>query len=598
MATSVVGQGIAPQNASASCNTRKRDPLSSSSAGSFEIKRPKSINATKSKENTTRSGRATTFGIEFELTFAFHEDLLEQILSDYRVEAEIIKTLSTSQHSDLLGEAGNLFESNRSHNFRSQYPSWGLQVPSTDVIFNTLHFRQKFPTTLSANRYAVRRYVMEPLFIAKERFQHMKLPCNVVGWAQSDLSNPGNHELSRLAYPDQPENILIRNIALDYSQWTVTNDDTLIGALESQLRSRLSEQGISEKIWPLWDSHGIELISPIFTLAKKDEALLQIEKYLKALSSDQSMVLPSVWASTHAHIGFDFKDSNDISTPSFQHLIYILLLHEDLISRCFPRSRSGIKIKEPIPEEPSIPPFDDDDESFDPDEEFDPPKLTPEEEAEIINDQVLAAESKYTGIGNVESNLQYFRGQTRLGAHGSLGAALEIENSIFTEHDDIFGLIKKIQRPDSNQNENGPRFRGYIYNFANLWAFAKNETNWKPIKPTIEFRQHDCTTDADSVKHWIIFLEALVRVAEQKSSQTTKYNSKTQLDISKTYSAQQRDKYPSGEAIGRSWPYDNMYRFCVSFLGLDKEEATYWQGRYDLHANDRPSQGDGEDGTL
>ncbi|KEF63149.1 uncharacterized protein A1O9_01125, partial [Exophiala aquamarina CBS 119918] len=589
MSTSLGDQGITSKIPLSPGYIGKRDRLPSSSASPSKIKRSKSTTPTESNENKTKSGRATTFGIEFELTLAFHEEFLEQILCDYKINAEIVKALTNSQHYDLLGQSGILFDTNRSHNFRSRYPSWGLQVPSTDVIFNTLHFRQKFPTTLSANRNAVRRYVMEPLLMAKERFQHVELPCNVVGWAQPDGFSPGNHELSRLAYPDQHESILIRNSDLDYSHWTVTNDDTLIGLLESQLQSRLSELGISEKTWPLWDSHGIELISPIFTLAKKDEALLQIEKYLEALSSDRSMVLPSVWASTHVHIGFDFKDSSDISTPIFQHLIYILLLHEDLISKCFPRSRSGIKIEEQRPEEPLFSPLDDDDEPFDPDEEFGPPQLSEEEDAEIAYDHVLTTEAKYTGLGNVESNLQYFRDQAGPEANGGSEEALNIENSVFTEHDDIISLIAKIQRPDNHQNENGPRFRGYIYNFANLWAFANNETNWKPIKPTVEFRQHDCTTGADIVKHWIIFLEALIKAAEQHATKTIIYNSKTRLDISKAYSAQQRDKYPSGEAIGRSWPYDNMYRFCVSFLGLNKEEASYWQERYDLHANDRPS---------
>lgn len=592
MSTSLPGQGGSFRNPTAPRQTRKRDGGSSSPTSPPRIKRSKAANSAEAEEPKMRSARATTFGIEFELILAFHEDLLKQVLSDYHIEADIVKTLTHTQHSELLGEAGNMFDSNRSHYFRNQYPSWGLRVPSTDVIFNTLHFRQKFPTGLSGNGYAVRRYVMEPLLIAKNCLESMKMTCNVIGWTQSDISSPGNHEVARLVYPDQPSNVLIRNSLVDYGEWTLTNDDTLIGALKSQVQSCLSKKGISEETWHLWDSHGVELISPIFTLAKKDEALQDIEKYLQALSNSQSAILPSVWASTHVHIGFNFENSSDISTPLFQHLAYILLLHEDLISKCFPRSRSGIKIEEQTAEEPSLPPLDEDDEPFDPDQGFDPSPLTAEEETEIANDHVLATEAKYTGIGNVESNLQYFRDQIGLIATSSRANGQTIENSIFKEQGDIFSLIELLQRPDNHQHRDGPRFRGYIYNFANLWAFATNETNWKPIKPTVEFRQHDCTTDAGVVKHWIIFLEALVRVAEKMPFQTTRYNSKTQLDTSKTYSAQQRDKYPSGEGIGRSWPYDNMYRFCISFLGLGKEEAIYWQGRYDLHADDRPVRND------
>jgi hypothetical protein len=594
MSTSPPEKGVSIDNTTAPRQSRKRYGGYSNPTSPPGTKRSKAVNSAEAEEAKTRSAHATTFGIEFEFIFAFHEDLLKQILSDYYIEADIVKILTNSQHSELLGEDGNIFDSNRSHNCRNQYPSWGLQVPSTDVVFNTLHFRQKFPTGLS-NGYAVRRYVMEPVLIAKKCFESMKLPCNVVGWTQSDVASPGNHEVARLVYPDQPGDVLIRNSLVDYSKWTLTNDDTLIGALKSQVRSCLSEQGIREETWHQWDSHGIELISPIFTFAKKDEALLHIEKYLRSLGNNHSTILPSVWASTHVHIGFNFEKSSDISTPLFQHLAYILLLHEDLISGCFPKSRSGIKIEEQAPEEPSPPPFDENDEPFDPNQEFDHLPLTAEEEIQIANEHVLATEAKYTGIGNVESNLQYFRDQIGLSIINSQQQDRTIENSIFKEQGDIFSLIKLLQRPNNPQRKDGPRFRGYIYNFANLWAFATNETTWKPIKPTVEFRQHDCTTDAGVVNHWIIFLEALVRIAEKMPFRMTKYNSKTQLDTSMTYSAQQRDKYPSGEGIGRSWPYDNMYRFCISFLGLGKEEAMYWQGRYDLHASDRPVRNIHED---
>lgn len=570
MATTLPEQGGASNNNTSPKRTHKRQGSPSSPTKSPGSKKAKTLNAT-SKGDQERAFCVTTFGIEFELIFAFHENLLETILSEYNIEADIVKTLEYDQHQQLLGEYGNLFTSNHSHNFGRQYPSWGLQVPVTDAILATNHYRQKYPTSLSED-VALRRYVMEPLLIAKRCLDNKKLPCNVVGWPQSHGSDPVED------YPDQAEDILIRNSHLDYTKWTLTNDDTLIGALKSQVESHLSTQGVSQEPSPHWDSHGIELITPIFTLSKKDEALEQIEKYLAALGDSQSTILPSVWASTHVHIGFDYKASRDISTPLFQHLAYILLLHEDLISKCFPRSRSGITthvsevISEPIGQSEL------------------------EDEAAREDQYVLDMEATYTGIDNVESNLEYFCDQTGVDLNNSPQQGQAIEDHIFQDQGSIFGLIRQLQKSDPHQNAeseyDAPRFRGYIYNFANLWAFAENMPSTKPIKPTVEFRQHDCTTEPGVGKHWIIFLEALVRVADEKSSQTTKYNSKALLDASKPYSAQQRDKYPSREGGGHSWAYDDIDRFCTRFLGLEKEEAKYWQGRFDLHAEDRPVRSD------
>ncbi|KAK5064432.1 hypothetical protein LTR84_000265 [Exophiala bonariae] len=561
-------QGAASNHNVASNHTQKRRATSSSPPQSMESKKTTTLDVTSLNADQKRPICATTFGIEFELILAFHEDMLKTTLSDYNIEAKIRKTFEYEKHAELLGQYGNLFLSNHSHNFDRQYPSWALQVPKTDAILETNHYHLKYPTSLQKSD-VLRRYVMEPLLIAKRGLDINALPCNAVGWAQS------NGQTSVEVYPNQLENILIRNTSLDYTKWTLTNDDTLIGALKSQITSYLSKKNINKDSWSSWDSHGIELISPIFTLTKKDEALEQIGKYLKALDSTQLTILPSVWASTHVHIGFDYSSASHISTPLFQHLAYILLLHEDLISKCFPKSRSGIIAKEPkTPTEP-ITPFD-------------------SEDATANDEQrVLSMEAKYTGIDNVESNLEHFCDQTGVDLNSTEQQDNTMEDHIFQEQCSIFSLIRLLQKCDPHKSQefgewDAPRFRGYIYNFANLWAFAEGGTNDKPAKPTVEFRQHDCTTEPGVIKHWIIFLEALIRVAEEKSLETTKFYSKTQLDMTKPYSAQQRDKYPTREGSSYSWAYDNMYQFCARFLGLDKEEATYWQGRFDLHKDDRP----------
>jgi hypothetical protein len=129
-----------------------------------------------------------------------------------------------------------------------------------------------------------------------------------------------------------------------------------------------------------------------------------------------------------------------------------------------------------------------------------------------------------------------------------------------------------------------------MYNFANLWALAKGETPWKPIKPTIEFRQHACTLDVEVVRHWVTLLEAIVKVAAKKAAQSTQHNNLTALDPTRSFAEREASKYPVLSSSSLPWPCETMNDFCVRFLGLDDEEGYYWQARYEQFKDDRPHQ--------
>src|SRR2546423_14883763 len=61
-----------------------------------------------------------------------------------------------------------------------------------------------------------------------------------------------------------------------------------------------------------------------------------------------------------------------------------------------------------------------------------------------------------------------------------------------------------------------------LYRMLEENFIAQNETEDTPIKPTIEFRQHACSLDAEEIQHWFDLLFAIVRVAEVKVAQVMK----------------------------------------------------------------------------
>ncbi|KAG9783865.1 hypothetical protein KCU88_g2899, partial [Aureobasidium melanogenum] len=571
----------------------KRSHSAGESSPEKTTKRAKQVEPSTAKQTSRPTIRANTFGLEFEYILGFKEELLQSTLARYNLKADMVKQFSDHEHRNLLGEYAPHFNDNPSHNCRLRYPSWALHVPEDDIVCaNGLHHGQ-FVTKTSNDKQWIRPYVMEPLLIAKDRLQKAGFTTHVIGLIEPDPASPNDPQKSEIPFPAKDKTIMIRKSTVDYSNWTLTNDHTLIGVLPSQLKDHLKTRGITNHNTTNWDSAGIELISPVFDLQTKDEAFPQIKQRLQSLSgNNDTSILSSVWASLHVHIGLNFQDPKDMPILLLQHLAYILVLHEDLISKCHPRSRSGIPVRKSTAaeslEEQEDEDFDVDDDGFDPDAPFPepPPSPTEEEKANEDETKVLAFEAEYTGVDNVDSNAQYLRSQS--GGHSPRQQLLDIRDKIFQEQGTIFDLISLLQRPKNPALPDGHRHRGYMYNFANLWTMATGDTPWKPIKPTIEFRQHACTTDVDAVRHWVVLLEAIVRAAERKAAQTTEGNTSISIDASRSFAERETSKYRTGTTTTLSWPYESMYNFCVRFLELDEDEGNYWQGRFDLYKGDRP----------
>ncbi|KIW12301.1 hypothetical protein PV08_09578 [Exophiala spinifera] len=523
---------------------------------------------------------ATTFGIELEFCLAFREELLRTILQEYHTEADIVKTFTAHQHDNLLGKLATNPIPNPALEKRWQYSSWALHVPQNDPGCQKSLHREMYANLMTGDKQYLRRYVMEPLLMAQKCLNTACLDSNVVGWVEPDRDYPADPSKAEIPFPGADKDVLVRSAVADYSKWTLTNDYTLVGALKSQLGNTLQKRNIPTQQISNWDSTGVELITPIFEFRNKESAFQEIEQYLGALSSPDIFMMDSVWASTHVHVGFNFDKPADMPILLLQHLAYILVLHEDLLSKCHPRSRCGVELPESVPEEPSCDPLDD---YFDPDTPL-PPEPTEDEQEKEHEDAVLAWEAQYTGAGNVDSNYWYLHdkllAQAPTDQHPSI-----IRDCIFKEHGNVLDLVENLQRPIPDKP--GTVHRGYMYNFANLVVMENNTTSWKPIKPTVEFRQHACTTDIGVIQHWVDLLEAIVRKAEESAATTTNH-SREATNTTRTFAERAASKY--SRTCTTSWPYTNMKDFCVDFLNLHEDEGEYWQTRYDQYKDDRPSR--------
>ena len=522
---------------------------------------------------------ATTFGVEFEFLLAFNEDVLRRTLSKYKIDAQIVKSFSDYEHRSVMWAA--LADELPSHHNRSRYPSWALHVPATDLVHNKHLDSNMFCVKSEYGRQWLRRPVMEPLLVAKERLNNKSLDVNVVGWAGYIQDDPAERDI---AYPTKDSTdaaVMLVKAEVDYSKWTLTNDHTLLGALRSQLHEHLESRNVPGNEFLISDSYGLEMVSPILDLRNKKEAFEEIRTYLEALNGTETSTFRSVWASVHVHIGWNLENPEEMPLLTLQHLAYILVLHEEIISKCHPRSRSGI----PVPKK-MLPEPDDGDlngyEAFDPDHYvYEPPPAPSEAELEDDNEQaVLAFETEYAGAfpkgENVLSNARYLR--KRYASLKPDWKDLAVQNALFLENSTIYHLIAALQVDDGVSGSS----RGYMYNFANLVNFAGDRTFWKPIKPTVEFRQHACTLDPVVLEHWVTLLEAIVRKAEGMASEKT-----PEAMMEREYAEREASKYLA--AIDNApWPYQSMRLFCTEFLGLNEHEGDYWQGRFEMYKDDRP----------
>src|SRR5271155_148486 len=373
---------------------------------------------------------ATTFGIEFECVLAFHESELYRVLEENFIVASVQKDLLREEHTALLGGREN--DSLR----RSHFPSWGLYVPADDLAID------KMPV---GSYGRLRSYFIEPILIAQNALRTGQCPTNVIGLAAP--KSPVLH------FGPQGKTVVLRHKDIDYEQWTLTCDSSVPGATELELYEKASHR-INERNRREWDSWGIELVSRKFDYVQKKDAFEEISRYLTTLKGYRSRTwaaFDSVWAGTHVHVGLSIQEPKEISGPKvmpfLQHLAYILISYEDLLTQLHPVHRSSSKGPEYHAYRAASPTL----------------RLEGETEEEQAERTAKAAAAAHRSILDLESNALYVAAAARLTkATGKLTWS-DIRNTLFQEDMRIDSFVEMLQYHSTTTTN-----RGYFVNWGNL----------------------------------------------------------------------------------------------------------------------------------
>jgi hypothetical protein len=123
--------------------------------------------------------------------------------------------------------------------------------------------------------------------------------------------------------------------------------------------------------------------------------------------------------------------------------------------------------------------------------------------------------------------------------------------------------------------------RGYFVNWANLSNYRFGETEDTSTKPTIEFRQHACSLDAEEIQHCVDLLFAIIRVAEAKVAQVAKSGSREPVDRKGNFAEREGSKY----RINDQWHRSTIGEFSgPELLCLSRTESEYWKTRYGMNS--------------
>ena len=376
-----------------------------------------------------------------------------------------------------------------------------------------------------------RRYVMEPLLIAQQALAKAGLiNVQVIGWTDHShtkwhcLECQGNRNMEQDHYTTKYDaygtDILLRSMVVDYSKCMLTNDYTLVPVRRTELENRLIERGISDTSTS-WDSYGLELVTRIMRLDQFEESFSEIRDYLSVLKAQEHVdVLESVWATAHVHIGFNAEKKEDLSHNFFQHVAYLLLCYERLIILCFPRRCSGAPVhrSEPTEVEDQQDTTDDSEQPLPEwDEEAGDESAIRAAEIESNDEAVKKMEEEYTCDEGIQSNYKYVceRLAPKLQKAPSEIMWYDIRDAIFSGEDNMVQLMRYMQKPAKFGVQYGRRYRGYMVKWCNIYTIWTAQAGFKTFKPTLEFRQHPCTTDANEIKHWVLLLQAVMVLAQK-----------------------------------------------------------------------------------
>ena len=334
-----------------------------------------------------------------------------------------------------------------------------------------------------------------------------------------------------------------------YTGWTLVEDETI--GCDDPLADALRyiPERFDQEMLITGAGGGVELVSRKLSAPGSIDdglhhpSLEEVGKYVAALggkSTDSFGCFTNDTCGLHVHVGVGARKDPDkcgmFLLGVLQHLCYILLQYETTISQLFPPSRRGQDHKH----------------------------------SDWISSNLM-------GLRKTRHVCECYTdtfSEERL---------WKMEERIFAPNmtvDRLSDLMSELPRKDHRQGPSDTtRFK--FINFKNLHSDSSRP-------PTLEFRQHESTVDPAAVKHWILFILALLRAAERKakesaaftiiaSTSTPKCKKSNPQDL-RTHPERQTQKYKP--FISRR-PLHRRITALLSLLSLPTSSHEYWLNRLD-----------------
>ena len=294
-------------------------------------------------------------------------------------------------------------------------------------------------------------------------------------------------------YADQPlkqaallfreSNLAIRAVSdpkglQEHDKWVITREDH---ADWSKIQQRVDDTDNKLKEWTdgrvsdlsvhKWDPTGLELVSrvlPVSTYGKRvsPDGLNEVRGYIDLLETGPAK--PYIFLSEveigglHVHVGLDPTWSNGTGLPTkvLQHLAYLCILYEDIISTFHHPQRRGY------------------------------PGTKTEH---VANSNRFGVSAQRHTCGEL----------TRLARQNARSAIFKQDMS----PNQLAELMDQKPEASSPTGDPDPADRMRFVNFENTKSYNP--------KKTVEFRQHHGTLSFAQLREWVIFVVGLVRAAER-----------------------------------------------------------------------------------
>jgi len=303
-----------------------------------------------------------------------------------------------------------------------------------------------------------------------------------------------------------------------------------------------------------WEVFGVELASRVLQAPptkpeghypfSSDPNMQEIQRYLEAVKGAHQpwSAYTNDTTGFHVHVGADPKfttrKDEQIPFPILQHLVYIIIQFEPIITSLFPVSRRA-----------------------------------------------------WTSTNeHIESNLMGLRLSRHICSKRPLPVVEKIQDIIFGENMDEEKLARLMHialRSHRSDDETHSKFVNFI-------RLRQNRRYGEPSPPgeseavprTIEFRQHEGTLDFEDVWRWVHFVVSLIRAAERKHHQSkpgTPASPKTpkteaqrlEQHLQLPFPAKQGKKY----RVKCEAQAAEFTRF-FDLLDFDRQTREYWCARY------------------